>query len=602
MRKALISKIFLLAVLAACVPAASAVTFTGSQTAPGEWTYTLTFESIDNYSIFQPQTRIILSGLSGVTSATAPTSTEFPDGLNAINLAWTPVVLNGGTVVQWTHQGSGTGNIGGNTRVFGFKVFAAGATSGPVAVVTDGVSRDTGNLLNGKHELDIHSTTVGPRAANLARILPVGGSGQAALAGAAFTDLLKARVLDGSDNPVVGATVTFTAPGAGASLTPVTTQSVTDANGVATAPALTANATAGSYLVMATTGNLSAAFGLTNVSGQANLVLRLTGTPQRTAVNTDFPLLLKAIVVDNNGSPVSGVTVTFTAPATGASATFLGNVQTAVSDAAGIATSVVVKANGTVGQYSVTAAKDNSSASFFLTNEPFATVSGASFLLEPLAPESIASSFGTGLAASTEQNSGVPLPTTLGGISVKVVDGSQVERSAGLYLASPGQVNFVVPAGTPNGTVTVKIGGAATQSALLDITRVAPGIFPLNSSDLAAAQIVRVLGASQAVEEVYNVSNGQIVPKPIVFGAAPEDLYLVLFGTGIRGRNSLSNVTVSLGGSNLTALYAGAQPQFPGLDQVNIGPLPRSLQGKGSVDVVVSVEGKAAKTVKLSFQ
>jgi uncharacterized protein (TIGR03437 family) len=193
------------------------------------------------------------------------------------------------------------------------------------------------------------------------------------------------------------------------------------------------------------------------------------------------------------------------------------------------------------------------------------------------------------------------LPTTLAGIGVKVRDSSQTERSAGLYLVSPGQVNFVVPTGTSNGTATVIIGGATTQSAAVEIERVAPSIFTLNATDLAAAQIVRLVGANQIIEEVYNISGNQVVPKPIVFGS--DELYMVIYGTGIRGRNSLSTVTVSVGDASLTALFAGAQPQFPGLDQINIGPLPRaSLQGKGLVNVVVSVEGKAAKTVKLMFQ
>ena len=42
--------------------------------------------------------------------------------------------------------------------------------------------------------------------------------------------------------------------------------------------------------------------------------------------------------------------------------------------------------------------------------------------------------------------------------------------------------------------------------------------------------------------------------------------YLVLFGTGIRGRDSLSNVTASVDGQALPVVYAGPQPQYPGLD------------------------------------
>src|SRR2546430_17657173 len=56
--------------------------------------------------------------------------------------------------------------------------------------------------------------------------------------------------------------------------------------------------------------------------------------------------------------PVPGVVVTFAAPAaTGASGTFAGNVNTATTNASGIATSAVFTANATAGSYNVTATR-----------------------------------------------------------------------------------------------------------------------------------------------------------------------------------------------------------------------------------------------------
>jgi uncharacterized protein (TIGR03437 family) len=48
--------------------------------------------------------------------------------------------------------------------------------------------------------------------------------------------------------------------------------------------------------------------------------------------------------------------------------------------------------------------------------------------------------------------------------------------------------------------------------------------------------------------------------------------------------------------------YAGAQGWFAGLDQVNVGPLPRALAGKGIVDVVVFAGGAASNTVQVNIQ
>ena len=39
----------------------------------------------------------------------------------------------------------------------------------------------------------------------------------------------------------------------------------------------------------------------------------------------------------------------------------------------------------------------------------------------------------------------------------------------------------------------------------------------------------------------------------------------------------------------------------PGLDQINIGPLPRSLGGTGKLDIVLSVDGKKANPVSISI-
>ena len=121
-----------------------AVDFRGSQTAPGEWTYTLTYHPMDNYSICQPNTTITISGLADVTEAYGPTSTDFPNPFgDQVNLQWIPEVLNGGTTVRWTHYGPGTGNWPIDLHVFGFKVLAPGATNGTISVTTDGFAYDS---------------------------------------------------------------------------------------------------------------------------------------------------------------------------------------------------------------------------------------------------------------------------------------------------------------------------------------------------------------------------------------------------------------------------------------------------------------------------
>jgi len=94
------------------------------------------------------------------------------------------------------------------------------------------------------------------------------------------------------------------------------------------------------------------------------------GAPQSTAVNTAFATALQATGRDASGNPSSGVTVTFTAPQSGASAQFSGAATaTAVTNASGVATAPALTANGTAGSYMVTAsAAGVGAATFNLTN------------------------------------------------------------------------------------------------------------------------------------------------------------------------------------------------------------------------------------------
>ena len=124
----------------------------------------------------------------------------------------------------------------------------------------------------------------------------------------------------------------------------------------------------------------------------------------------------------------------------------------------------------------------------------------------------------------------------------------------------------------------------------------APSLFSADASGsgLAAAQVVRVKAdGSQSYEPVGS--------DPIDLGPDTDQLTLVLYGTGIRGRSSLGGVAVTIGGANSPVAYAGPQNEFAGLDQVNV-PLPRSLAGRGNIDVVLTVDGLTANTVTINVR
>jgi uncharacterized protein (TIGR03437 family) len=222
--------------------------------------------------------------------------------------------------------------------------------------------------------------------------------------------------------------------------------------------------------------------------------------------------------------------------------------------------------------------------------------------IEPFATESIVSAYGTDLASGTATATTVPLPTSLDGNTVTVTDSAGVARPAYLFYVSPLQINFEIPAGTATGTATVTFQNpnGTIQSTTIQVGSLSPGLFQQNSSGLAAALFLPVIsGAQQAWQPVYQVVAGSVVPFPISLGPSTEQVFLEMYGTGIR---DAKGVTVTVGGLSVPVTYYGAAPGFAGEDQVNIGPLPQSLAGKGSVNIVLTADGQAANTVNVTIQ
>ncbi len=104
------------------------------------------------------------------------------------------------------------------------------------------------------------------------------------------------------------------------------------------------------------------------------------------------------------------------------------------------------------------------------------TVGGANFSGSSIAAKGIVSAFGLTLANTTAPAATVPLPTTLGGTTVKVTDSNGTERLAPLFYISPGQVNYQIPGGTVSGPALVVItnGNGVISSGVMQINSVAP--------------------------------------------------------------------------------------------------------------------------------
>ncbi|HLK63424.1 MAG TPA: cellulase family glycosylhydrolase [Bryobacteraceae bacterium] len=224
-----------------------------------------------------------------------------------------------------------------------------------------------------------------------------------------------------------------------------------------------------------------------------------------------------------------------------------------------------------------------------------------------LAPEAIAEAFGTNLATALQAASSVPLPTNLLGTSVTVTDSAGIVRQAELFFVSALQVNYQVPPGVATGTasVTVSQNGDPVSTGTVQIAAVSPGLYTATSDGkgVAAAIVVTVHadGTSSFVDTFQCATATSCSPLPIDLGLTTDTVVLELFGTGIRGRSSLANVTCKIGSTTVPVSFAGAQGAFVGLDQVNI-VLPKTLRGTGAATVALTVDGQAANAVGISFK
>ncbi len=229
-----------------------------------------------------------------------------------------------------------------------------------------------------------------------------------------------------------------------------------------------------------------------------------------------------------------------------------------------------------------------------------AAVSAATYET-PVAPESIVAVFGANLAPRIESAVTNPLPTSLAGASVRIRDSQGAERQAGLFFVSPFQINLAIPAGTALGEAEVIAtnGDSVVSRGRVQIGRIGPGIFTSAATGrgVPAGLSLRATPSGGQMNRRlarFDTQFNRFVTDPIDVSSDVDEIYLVLFGTGLRGRAAQSDVTARLGGLPVTVAYAGAQGQLVALDQVNLGPINRGelrsrLAGRGLVNLTLFV-------------
>jgi len=371
--------------------------------------------------------------------------------------------------------------VPGATVTFAAPTTGARATLSSTNVVTDATGQSTitaiAGQIAGSYAVTASVSGVATAASfaltNTAgsgvNITATGGGGQSATVGNAFATALAVTVTDTFGNPVAGVTVTFTAPVSGARAA-LSAPAVTSATGQTSVTA-TANTVSGSYAVTATAPGVTtpASFALTNNPGAAASLVATSGGGQAALTGTVFAAPLVATVKDSSGNAISGASVVFSAPGSGASAAL--SPSTAPTSVSG-QTNVAATANGTAGAYTVSA-----SVAGVAVPVTFALTNYAPLLLAP-ATVTVAPRGSRGFAASGGQGAYVYTLATN-------ASGGVINASTGAYTAGP----------TPNVTDIVRVTDAASATTTATVT-VSAGVSISPTSAAVAPRGSRTFTAS----------------------------------------------------------------------------------------------------------
>lgn len=320
----------------------------------------------------------------------------------------------------------------------------------------------------------------------------------------------------------------------------------------------------------------------TGVTAGPPASISLVGAPSSGVAGTQQ--MLTAVVLDAQRNPVPGASVAFA----GTNATVAP--ASAATDANGRATTRATL--GSAGTASVTATVAGLAPAradiTIVSGAEFPTitaiVNGASFRTQ-LSAGSWMTLAGSNLAPAVAQAAEVPLPTTLGGVRVRVNN-----VFAPLTYVSPTQINAQLPYEIPAGqaSVIVEVNGAS-HSALFQVIGAAPGIF-VYGNNRAVAQNVDAAGGV-----TLNTADNPIVAGGIVlvYFTGQGRLDNAVPTGGVASASPLSRVassaSVTIGGRTAQVPFLGMTPGFVALTQGNL-LVPDDLP-TGDYPIVITIDG-----------
>jgi hypothetical protein len=300
-----------------------------------------------------------------------------------------------------------------------------------------------------------------------------------------------------------------------------------------------------------------------------------SGSNQQGVVNSPFPLPLVVMVTSPFGDPVQGGLVTFTAPSTGASATFpSGNM--AIIDAAGL-TNLVASANKIAGSYSVSASANGAipaSVTLGLTNvagpatqlvvhtQPASTaVAGQLFSPQPVVYEE--DQYGNLVTTDTTTRVTASLHNSTAALQTVTVVGG-VATFTGLSYTKAGSITLDFTSGTLTKATSNPIAIRAAAAVKFYINIIAPsGLFtgtPYTMIVLAVDAYGNQAGGYRGTVQ-FTSSKVATLPGLYIFTAADNGVHTFTNG-----------VTFGQAGTVTITVYDTANPSVAGSLTVYVGP------------------------------
>jgi subtilisin-like proprotein convertase family protein len=518
--------------------------------------------------------------LTGGNNQSVAVTTAFPINFSVTVVDAGGIAINNASVTFTAPATGAGGTFAGATNVKTTPTNSSGLATATVYTASATAGAYSVSVTAGSATNSFSATNLPGPATQMTAL--VGTATQTTTISTAFANGLGVTVKDASNNLVSGLTVTFTAPpSTGASGVfsngTRTIGVVTDGTGVAFAP-FTANGTAGGpYTVTATaTGPATVNFSLTNAAAAASTMSANAGTtPQTATISTAFTNALAVTVKDSGSNPVSGVSVTFTAPV-GASGIFSNNSNTitVATNPSGIA-SAPFTANGTAGgPYTVTAvATGLTTVNFSLTNATGAASSMTANVGTTPQTATISTAFANALAVTVKDSGSNPVS----GVSVTFT--VPLGSVSGTFSNNS---NTIAVSTNPSGVASAPFTASATAGGPYTVTAAATGLTTVNFS------LTNATGAASSM-----TANAGTTPQTATVGTAFANALSVTVKDS--GSNPVSGVSVTftapLGASGIFSNSSNTIMVATNPSGVASAPITANLTAGGPYTVTAAATG-----------